>query len=140
MAKFTYIGNPKDPKDQREETTFRGLTFKRGEAVEVEDEAIAAKLRGNQHFLEDGKKAPDRRTELAKANQNPVDPRAPVVPTYRGADNPQAAQAQGAGESGFGYNDEADQADIDFAQKTREATREKIAEGKVGIARPRITK
>lgn len=118
-ARFTFIGNPKNPADQREEATFRGITFKRGEAVTVEDEKIAEKLRGNTHFLEDGKKPADQRTEVARANQKPVDPRATVAPVYREADTPRAAQQQGAGESGFGYNKEAEQADIELAAEVR---------------------
>lgn len=119
-ARFTFIGNPRDPSDQSTETTFRGITFKRDEAVTVEDEKIAEKLRGNTHFVEDGKKRPeDKRTELARANELPVNPRETVSAVYRDADTPRAAYTQGAGSSGFGYNDEADKADIELAAEVR---------------------
>jgi hypothetical protein len=126
-VKFTFIGNPKNPSDQRDEVTFDGITFKRGEANEVSDPKVIKKLRGNTHFAEDGKKAPeDKRTEVAKANQRPVDPRDTVVPSYKDADTPRAAQQQGAGESGFGYNEEAEEADRQLAAETRAKEQEAL--------------
>lgn len=130
-AKFTFIGNPRNPSDQRGELSFRGITFRRGEAVEVKDGAIAEKLRGNPHFVEEGKGGPDdKRTEVARANERPIDPRETVVPTYRNIDNPRAAVEQGAGESGFGYNKEADEADRDLAAQVRQEEREKRGPGR----------
>lgn len=52
MSKFRFIGNPRDPKDSRASITYGGLAFPLGEPVEVTDEAVAAKLRGNSHFAE----------------------------------------------------------------------------------------
>lgn len=52
MSKFRFIGNPRDPKDSRASITYGGLVFPLGEPVEVTDEAVAAKLRGNSHFAE----------------------------------------------------------------------------------------
>jgi hypothetical protein len=52
MAKFRFIGNPRDPKDSRASITFGGIVFPLGEPVEVANEAVAAKLRGNSHFSE----------------------------------------------------------------------------------------
>lgn len=52
MAKFRFIGNPRDPKDSRASITFGGIIFPLGEPVEVVNEAVAAKLRGNSHFSE----------------------------------------------------------------------------------------
>ncbi len=131
MAKFTYVGNPRNPADKRDSIDVQGVTFQHGEAVEVENEDLANKLRKNTHFVEDGNGGPkDRRTELAKANDLPDDPRATVAPTYRDADTPRAAVAQGAGESGFGYNHEADQADRDLAAKVRLEDQERRRRGR----------
>jgi len=52
MAKFRFIGNPRDPKDSRASITFGGIVFPLGDPVEVVNEAVAAKLRGNSHFSE----------------------------------------------------------------------------------------
>ncbi len=52
MAKFRFIGNPRDPKDSRASVTFGGIVFPLGEPVEVTDDAVMAKLRGNSHFAE----------------------------------------------------------------------------------------
>lgn len=52
MAKFRFIGNPRDPKDSRASITFGGVVFPLGEPVEVTDEALLGKLRGNSHFSE----------------------------------------------------------------------------------------
>lgn len=45
MPKFTYLGD-------QEAVTPWGIEFPQGVAVSVEDEAIVAKLRGNNHFAE----------------------------------------------------------------------------------------
>lgn len=52
MAKFRFIGNPRDPKDSKASITFGGVVFPLGEPVEVTDEALLGKLRGNSHFSE----------------------------------------------------------------------------------------
>lgn len=130
-AKFTYVGNPRNLNDQRDSIEVQGITFPHGEAVEVENEDIANKLRKNTHFVEDGKGGPkDRRTELAKANDLPEDPRATVAPVYRDVVAPRSAVAQGAGESGFGYNHEADEADRDLAGKARLEQQEQRRRGR----------
>jgi hypothetical protein len=47
MTKVTWVGEgDSDPK----EIGWGGYTFKKGEAVEVENEAILEKARGNKHF------------------------------------------------------------------------------------------
>ncbi len=53
--KFQYIGDPKDPNEPLETKEAFGMTFEPGEAVEVTDEAVIAKLQGNSHFAEEGK-------------------------------------------------------------------------------------
>lgn len=57
MAKVTY--NPsKDPADAMpDETEAYGLSFKKGNAVDVTDTKILAKLSGNQFFEVDDKDA-----------------------------------------------------------------------------------
>lgn len=52
MAKFRFIGNPRDPKDSKASINYGGLTFPLNEPVEVTDEAVIGKLRGNSHFSE----------------------------------------------------------------------------------------
>jgi len=56
MAKVTWVGEgDSDPK----EIGWGGYTFKKGEAVEVENEAILEKARGNKHFKVAGSKTGD---------------------------------------------------------------------------------
>lgn len=51
MSVFRFIGDPRG-EHPRDITAF-GISFPAGEAVEVPDERVAAKLRGNSHFAED---------------------------------------------------------------------------------------
>lgn len=45
--RFRFVGNgDNDPA----KVTLRGITFAKGKAVSVDDEALAAKLRANSHF------------------------------------------------------------------------------------------
>ena len=45
--RFRFIGNgDNDP----EELTLLGVSFAKGKAVNVDDEALIAKLKGNSHF------------------------------------------------------------------------------------------
>lgn len=58
--KFVFCGDPNSPNEALETKEAFGLVFEPGEAVEVEDPAIIAKLQGNSHFAEEGK-APERK-------------------------------------------------------------------------------
>ena len=47
MARFRFVGNgDNDPS----EVTFRGVTFPKDKPVNVDDDVLADKLRGNSHF------------------------------------------------------------------------------------------
>jgi len=50
---ITFLGNPRDGKDNRGSVTIGGVTFPLNRLVEVADSALFAKLRGNQHFQVD---------------------------------------------------------------------------------------
>lgn len=71
MAKFRFIGNPRDPKDSRASVTIGGLVFPLGEPVEVADEAVAAKLRGNGHFAEVATRNREPKEEVAASPAPP---------------------------------------------------------------------
>lgn len=51
--KFKYVGDPNEGKPEiPDEYEFMGLTFHKGRAKAVEDEHIAGKCAGNNHFAE----------------------------------------------------------------------------------------
>lgn len=52
--KFVYIGDQTQENEALEAKEAFGLMFEPGEAVEVTDPAIIAKLEGNSHFAEEG--------------------------------------------------------------------------------------
>lgn len=80
MAKFRFIGNPRDPKDSKASITYGGLVFPLGEPVEVVDEALLAKLRGNSHFAEVATRNREPKEEVATAaSDGPGGRRAKVV-------------------------------------------------------------
>lgn len=54
--KAKYIGDPNDPKEQKnlpDEFTAYGITFERGKSVDVPEE-LEAKFANNSHFETDG--------------------------------------------------------------------------------------
>lgn len=60
MAEFRFAGDPNpDHQDKAPSITAFGLTFSRRRYTRVDDEAVAAKLRDNSHFME--RSAPSRR-------------------------------------------------------------------------------
>lgn len=77
MAKITWIGEgDSDPK----EIGWGGHTFKKGEAVEVENEAIIAKARGNKHFkVEGGPKKLESNESTPAEHTDPTKPRFPKI-------------------------------------------------------------
>lgn len=74
MAKVTFSGDPKAPGTDPAEAEFFGIKFPLGEAIDVEDDAIVAKLRSHSHFTVDGpvskgeSLAKAREAKAAKAN------------------------------------------------------------------------
>lgn len=56
---FTYIGDPKDDGSGPREITMFGYEFTKGEAARVNDKDAVRKLRGHDHFVEDGKETPN---------------------------------------------------------------------------------
>ncbi len=75
MASFKFIGQPSDPEGHTNVWTPRPgltLTFKKGgKAVEVPED-IAAKLRGNDHFVEvKAETASEPTTEVEVAEEAP---------------------------------------------------------------------
>lgn len=67
MAQVTFTGDPRFPGTDPAEQEFFGIVFPLNEAVEVEDDAIVAKLRRHSHFTVDG--APTKAESLAKARE-----------------------------------------------------------------------
>lgn len=66
MAAFRFIGDPQREGEGPRVLNYMGLSFELGgDAVEVEDEAVAEKLRRNNHFAEG--EAPKRRGRPPKA-------------------------------------------------------------------------
>lgn len=64
--RFRFTGDPRG-ETPRSITAF-GISFPAGEAVEVLDERVAAKLRGNSHFAEEaGDAAPGQPTTIHEA-------------------------------------------------------------------------
>jgi hypothetical protein len=58
MASVTWKGEPVGPEDEGPKSiTWGGKTFKKGEAVEIEDPAIIAKAQGNPFFEVSGAEA-----------------------------------------------------------------------------------
>lgn len=57
MAKFTFVGDPKDGFSGPESIRVGGVDFPKGEAVTVDDD-LAAKLKGHSHFAEGTAKPP----------------------------------------------------------------------------------
>lgn len=55
MPKFRYIETC-----EKGEVILYGVTFPEGEAVEVDDSALIAKLKSNSHFKEVKKRAPNK--------------------------------------------------------------------------------
>ncbi len=56
--KAKFVGDPSQPKGSEvipDEFEAFGLVFKKGQFVEIEDAAVAAKLAGNNHFEVQGK-------------------------------------------------------------------------------------
>lgn len=63
MAKLIWLGEPEGDSEGPLRNTWNGYTFKKGEAVEVDNEQMIAKARRNPFYSVDGKvydpKAPD---------------------------------------------------------------------------------
>jgi hypothetical protein len=70
--KFVYVGDSNDPKEALEDKTAFGILFPIGEPVEVTDEAIIAKLKGNSHFMseEEAEKSAAPARRAAKATRS----------------------------------------------------------------------
>jgi hypothetical protein len=69
MASVTWKGEPAGPDDEGPKSiTGGGMTFKRGEAVEVKDPALIATLKGNPFF------------EVTGADVDPDAPSATIPP------------------------------------------------------------
>lgn len=70
MAQVTFTGDPRFPGTDPAEQEFFGIVFPLDKAVDVEDDAIVAKLRRHSHFTVDG--APTKAESLAKARETKV--------------------------------------------------------------------
>lgn len=56
MAKFKYVGDPRNPGEQKQlpdEFEAFGVTFERGKFSEVPDE-LESKFEGNSHYVKQG--------------------------------------------------------------------------------------
>lgn len=52
MAKFKYVGDPRNNFSGPQTGPIHGVMFTKGETTEVDDEAVAAKLRRHSHVVE----------------------------------------------------------------------------------------
>lgn len=52
MAEFRWVGDPNADKEEPRTVKAFGLGFRMNGFTEVEDEAVAEKLRNNSHFVE----------------------------------------------------------------------------------------
>lgn len=86
-TRITFVGDPRVSGQDRSEVEFGAVLFPLGVAVEVSDEALAAKLARHSHFY----------TEIEAANPAPVDPvppdafvppETPLTPVKRGPGRP----------------------------------------------------
>lgn len=68
MAKITFSGDPRCPGTDPAKLVMHGITFPLGQAVEVADDKIVAKLRSHSHFTVDGEaEKPAKPDPMAKA-------------------------------------------------------------------------
>lgn len=75
MAHITFSGDPRAPGTDPAGLVMHGISFPFGQAVEVADAAIVAKLRSHSHFTVEGEAAepteapakPSKADNLAKA-------------------------------------------------------------------------
>ncbi len=70
MAKFTFKGDPNSDHNPAACEMF-GTIFPRGQAVEVNDENVIAKLSGNGHFEVDTKRTASRQSKDKADGPNP---------------------------------------------------------------------
>lgn len=71
MARFRFIGDPERDGEGPDSMTWLGITFPRGEAIDVPDEAVS-RLQGHSHFEQtDGESTGQPAQERTEAPQQP---------------------------------------------------------------------
>lgn len=105
MAKFKYVGDPNDRFSGPDVAVHHGVTFRKNEVVEVDDEAtvkhptsgkelsVAEKLRGNSHFVDMSDKETSAEVEKKKkALEKAAEDKAKAIEAQRKADEKDEAE------------------------------------------------
>lgn len=118
MAKLIWLGEPDGDDDGPRKNVWNGITFKRGEAVEVTNEHMIAKARKNPFYSVDGKRYdPKENGRVADGEGDERQP-GPVVRDKTQLSEMNVAELRAL----------ADERGIDHAGLNKSELREKLAE------------